>query len=42
MIFINKLIINISSLKFAILLIIFIAFASSLGTLIPQGNDTSE
>ncbi len=42
MFFINKLIINISSLKFAIILIIFIAVSSSLGTLIPQGNDTSE
>jgi len=42
MIFINRLIINISSLKFAIALIIFIAFSSSLGTLIPQGNETSE
>ena len=42
MTFINKLIINISSLKFAITLIIFIAFVSSLGTLIPQGNNTSE
>ncbi len=39
---INRLIINISSLKFAILLIIFIAFASGLGTLIPQGKDISE
>ena len=42
MIFINRLIINISSLKFAITLIIFIAISISLGTLIPQGNETSE
>tara|TARA_B100000674_G_scaffold105260_1_gene77176 strand:- start:2659 stop:3945 length:1287 start_codon:yes stop_codon:yes gene_type:complete len=39
---INRLIINISSLKFAIAIIIFIALSSSLGTLIPQGNNTSE
>ena len=39
---INKLIINISSLKFAIAIIIFIAISSSLGTLIPQGNNTAE
>ncbi len=42
MIFINRLIINISSLKFAIALLIFIAISSSLGTLIPQGNETSD
>ena len=36
MIDLNKLIINISSLKFAIFLLIFIAISSSLGTLIPQ------
>lgn len=40
MIFLNRLIINISSLKFAILLMLFIAMSSSLGTLIPQGNNT--
>ncbi|MBK17132.1 MAG: cytochrome C biogenesis protein CcsB [Prochlorococcus sp. SP3034] len=40
-IFINRLLAYISNLKFAIALIIFIAIASSLGTLIPQGNDTS-
>ena len=38
MIFLKKLIINISNLKFAIILFIFIALASGLGTLIPQGN----
>ena len=42
MYFFNRLIINISSLKFAITVIIFIAVSSSLGTLIPQGNNTSE
>jgi len=42
MIIFKRLIINISSLKFAISLIIFIAIASSLGTLIPQGNENSE
>tara|TARA_Y100000589_G_scaffold264126_1_gene254730 strand:- start:38 stop:1324 length:1287 start_codon:yes stop_codon:yes gene_type:complete len=42
MIFINRVIIYISSLKFAIALIIFIAFVSSLGTLIPQGNEITK
>ncbi len=37
MFFFNKLILNISSLKFAISLLIFIAFASGIGTFIPQG-----
>ena len=37
MFFFNKLILNISSLKFAISLLIFIAFSSGVGTLIPQG-----
>ena len=37
MFFLNKLILNISSLKFAITLLIFIAFSSGIGTLIPQG-----
>ena len=35
-------ILKISSLRFAILLIIFIAFASGVGTFIPQGNDPQE
>ena len=42
MIFFKNLILKISSLKFAILLIIFIAISSGLGTLIPQGNDQQE
>ncbi len=42
MIFFNKLILNISSLKFAIFLLLFIAFSSSLGTLIPQGKSIEE
>ena len=33
----NKLIINISSIKFAISLLVLIAFSSGIGTLIPQG-----
>ena len=37
MFFLNKLILNISSLKFAISLLIFIAFSSGIGTFIPQG-----
>jgi len=37
MFFFNKLILNISSLKFAICLLIFIAFSSGIGTFIPQG-----
>ncbi len=35
-------ILKISSLRFAILLIIFIAFSSGVGTFIPQGNDKQE
>ena len=35
-------ILKISSLRFAISLIIFIAFSSSIGTLIPQGNNQQE
>ena len=38
----KKIIINISSLKFAIGLIIFIAISSGIGTFIPQGNRTEE
>ena len=38
----NKLLINISSLKFAILLLIFIAITSSLGTFIPQEKGLQE
>jgi len=40
--FFNKLIFNISSLKFAIFLLIFIAIASSLGTFIPQEKGLQE
>ncbi len=36
MLFFNRLFLNISSLKFAISLLLFIAFSSSLGTFIPQ------
>tara|TARA_B100000945_G_scaffold80848_1_gene62401 strand:+ start:2768 stop:4054 length:1287 start_codon:yes stop_codon:yes gene_type:complete len=39
MVLINKLIVKISSLKFAIFLMLFIAISSGLGTLIPQGNE---
>ncbi len=39
MVFFKKFILKISSLKFAILLIIFIALSSGIGTFIPQGND---
>ena len=42
MIDLNKLIIKISSLKFAIFLLIFIAISSSIGTLIPQGKGFQE
>jgi len=42
MIDLNKLIINISSLKFAIFLLIFIAISSSLGTFIPQEKSFQE
>ena len=38
----KNLILKISSLRFAIVLIIFIAFASGIGTFIPQGNDPEE
>tara|TARA_Y100001978_G_scaffold98012_1_gene87830 strand:+ start:3532 stop:4821 length:1290 start_codon:yes stop_codon:yes gene_type:complete len=40
--FLNRLIINISSLKFAISLLLFIAFASGIGTFIPQGLGSKE
>ena len=40
--FFNKLIFNISSLKFAIFLLIFIAISSSLGTFIPQEKGLKE
>ena len=42
MTFFNKLIINISSLKFAIFLLLFICISSGLGTFIPQGRDLQE
>ncbi len=42
MFFVNKLILNISSLKFAISLLVFIAFSSGLGTLIPQGLEKKD
>ena len=42
MIILKQLILKISSLRFAILLIIFIAISSGIGTLIPQGNDPQE
>ena len=42
MISFNKLIINIASIKFAIFLLIFIAFSSGVGTFIPQGKETKE
>jgi len=42
MFFFNKLILNISSLKFAISLLIFIAFSSGIGTLIPQGMEKKD
>lgn len=38
----NKLILNISSLKFAISLLIFIAFSSGIGTFIPQGMEKKD
>ena len=40
MIIFKNLILKISSLRFAISLIIFIAFASGIGTFIPQGSNT--
>ena len=42
MVILKNLILKISSLKFAILLIIFIAISSSIGTFIPQGNNQQE
>jgi len=42
MTFFKKFILKISSLKFAIFLIIFIAISSGIGTLIPQGNNKQE
>ncbi len=42
MIIFKNFILKISSLRFAILLIIFIAIASGVGTFIPQGNDQQE
>jgi len=42
MVFFNKIISNISSLKFAIFLLLFIAFSSGLGTFIPQGMKSTE
>jgi len=42
MIDLNKLILNISSLKFAIFLLIFIAISSSIGTFIPQEKGFQE
>ena len=42
MFFLNKLILKISSLKFAISLLLFIAFSSGIGTFIPQGMARKE
>ena len=42
MFFFNKLILNISSIKFAISLLIFIAFSSGIGTFIPQGMEKND
>ena len=42
MLIFKSLILKISSLRFAILLIIFIAIASGIGTFIPQGNNKQE
>ncbi len=42
MVIFKRFILNISSLRFAILLIIFIAISSGVGTFIPQGNDPQE
>ncbi len=42
MFFFNKLFLNISSLKFAISLLIFIAFSSGIGTFIPQGMEKKD
>jgi len=40
--FLNKFLNNIASLKFAIFLLLFIAFSSAIGTFIPQGKATQE
>ncbi len=42
MVILKQFILKISSLRFAILLIIFIAISSGIGTLIPQGNNPKE
>ena len=42
MFFLNQLILKISSLKFAISLLLFIAFSSGIGTFIPQGMARKE
>ena len=42
MIIFQKFLLKISSLKFAISLIIFIAIASGIGTFIPQGNNKQD
>ena len=42
MVFFNKLILNIYSIKFAISLLIFIAFSSGIGTFIPQGMEKKD
>ena len=42
MLIFKNFILKISSLRFAILLIIFIAISSGVGTFIPQGNDKQE
>jgi len=42
MVIFKKFVLKISSLRFAILLIIFIAISSGVGTFIPQGNDQQE
>ena len=39
---VKNIILKVSSLRFAITLIIFIAISSSLGSIIPQGNNTNE
>ena len=42
MVILKNFILKISSLRFAILLIIFIAISSGVGTFIPQGNNQQE
>ena len=42
MVILKQFILKISSLRFAILLIIFIAISSSIGTFVPQGNNPQE